>query len=176
LKTKEGNNQTTGTKLKRQMRKSKPKKRQILPDPVYGDVRVTKFVNHLMYDGKKNTSYEIFYSALETVKAKLPNEEKSALEIWKTALENITPQVEVKSRRVGGATFQVPTEIRPDRKESISMKNLIMYARKRGGKTMSDKLSAEILDAFNNQGGAFKRKEDMHRMAEANRAFAYFRF
>jgi small subunit ribosomal protein S7 len=158
------------------MRKSKPKKRQILPDPVYGDVRVTKFVNHLMYDGKKNTSYEIFYSALENVKAKLPNETKSSLEIWKAALENITPQVEVKSRRVGGATFQVPTDIRPERKESISMKNLISYARKRGGKTMSDKLSAEIVDAFNNQGGAYKRKEDMHRMADANRAFAYFRF
>ena len=126
------------------MRKSKPKKRQILPDPVYGDVRVTKFVNHLMYDGKKTVSYEIFYTALERVKAKMPNEEKSALEIWKAALENITPQVEVKSRRVGGATFQVPTEIRPDRKESISMKNLIEYARKRGGKSMSEKLSAEM--------------------------------
>ncbi|HNZ81161.1 MAG: 30S ribosomal protein S7 [Bacteroidales bacterium] len=158
------------------MRKSKPKKRVILPDPVFNDTKVTKFVNHLMYDGKKNISYEIFYSALKTVKAKLPNEEKSALEIWKTALDNITPQVEVKSRRVGGATFQVPTEIRPDRKESISMKNIILYARKRGGKSMSDKLAAEIVDAFNNQGGAFKRKEDMHRMAEANRAFAHFRF
>ncbi|MDD4431502.1 MAG: 30S ribosomal protein S7 [Bacteroidales bacterium] len=158
------------------MRKSKPKKRVILPDPVFNDTKVTKFVNHLMYDGKKNVSYEIFYSALKTVKAKLPNEEKSALEIWKTALDNITPQVEVKSRRVGGATFQVPTEIRPDRKESISMKNVILYARKRGGKSMSDKLAAEIVDAFNNQGGAFKRKEDMHRMAEANRAFAHFRF
>ena len=112
------------------MRKSKPKKRQILPDPVYGDVRVTKFVNHLMYDGKKTVSYEIFYTALERVKAKMPNEEKSALEIWKVALENITPQVEVKSRRVGGATFQVPTEIRPDRKESISMKNLIFCRKK----------------------------------------------
>jgi len=158
------------------MRKSKPQKRQVLPDPVYGDVRVTKFVNHLMYDGKKSISYDIFYTALENVKKKLPNEEKTALEIWKSALDNITPQVEVKSRRVGGATFQVPTEIRPDRKESVSMKNLILYARKRGGKTMSDKLSAEIVDAFNSQGGAFKRKEDMHRMAEANRAFAYFRF
>jgi small subunit ribosomal protein S7 len=158
------------------MRKSKPKKRVILPDPVFNDTKVTKFVNHLMYDGKKNISYEIFYSALKTVKAKLPNEEKSALEIWKTVLDNITPQVEVKSRRVGGATFQVPTEIRPDRKESISMKNIILYARKRGGKSMSDKLAAEIVDAFNNQGGAFKRKEDMHRMAEANRAFAHFRF
>ena len=155
---------------------AKPKKRIILPDPKFGDTRVTKFVNHLMYDGKKNTAYTIFYSALETVKSKLPNEEKTALEIWKAALENITPQVEVKSRRVGGATFQVPTEIRPDRKESISMKNLIIFARKRGGKTMSDKLAAEIVDAFNEQGGAFKRKEDMHRMAEANRAFAHFRF
>ena len=158
------------------MRKAKPKKRQILQDPVYGDVKVTKFVNHLMYDGKKSLSFEIFYSALEIVKAKLPNEEKSPLEIWKTALENVTPQVEVKSRRIGGATFQVPTEIRPDRKESISMKNLILFARKRGGKTMADKLSAEIVDAYNNQGGAFKRKEDLHRMAEANRAFAHFRF
>ncbi len=106
----------------------------------------------------------------------MPNEELTALDIWKKALENVTPQVEVKSRRVGGATFQVPTEIRPDRKESISMKNLIIYARKRGGKTMADKLAAEIVDAFNGQGGAFKRKEDMHKMAEANRAFAHFRF
>ncbi len=129
-----------------------------------------------MYDGKKNTSYKIFYTALDIVKKKMPNEEKSALEIWNKALENITPQVEVKSRRVGGATFQVPTEIRPDRKESLSMKNLIAYARKRGGKTMADKLASEIVDAYNEQGGAFKRKEDMHRMAEANRAFAHFRF
>ncbi len=158
------------------MRKAKPKKRVILPDPVFNDQKVSKFVNHLMYDGKKNTSYEIFYNALDIVKAKMSNEEKSALEIWKQALDNITPQVEVKSRRIGGATFQVPTEIRPDRKESVSMKNLIAYARKRGGKTMADKLAAEIMDAFNNQGGAFKRKEDMHRMAEANRAFAHFRF
>ena len=110
------------------------------------------------------------------MKAKLPNEEKAALDIWKKALENITPQVEVKSRRIGGATFQVPTEIRAERKESVSMKNLILYARKRGGKTMADKLAAEIVDAYNNQGGSFKRKEDMHRMAEANRAFAHFRF
>lgn len=158
------------------MRKAKPKKRVILPDPVFNDQKVSKFVNHLMYDGKKNTSYEIFYNALDIVKAKVSNEEKSALEIWKQALDNITTQVEVKSRRIGGATFQVPTEIRTDRKESISMKNLILFARKRGGKTMADKLAAEIMDAFNNQGGAFKRKEDMHRMAEANRAFAHFRF
>ena len=158
------------------MRKAKPKKRVILPDPVFNDQKVSKFVNHLMYDGKKSISYEIFYNALETVKAKMSNEEKSALEIWKTALDNITPQVEVKSRRIGGATFQVPTEIRPERKESISMKNLILFARKRSGKSMADKLAAEIMDAYNNPGGAFKRKEDMHRMAEANRAFAHFRF
>jgi small subunit ribosomal protein S7 len=158
------------------MRKSKPKKRIILPDPVFNEVMVTKFVNHLMYDGKKSTAFDIFYGSLETVKGKLPNEEKTPLEIWKKALDNITPQVEVKSRRVGGATFQVPTEIRSERKESISMKNLILYARKRGGKSMAEKLAAEVVDAFNNQGGAFKRKEDMHRMAEANRAFAHFRF
>ena len=133
------------------MRKAKPKKRLILPDPVY-------------------------YHALELVGEKMQNEEKSALEIWKIALDKITPQVEVKSRRIGGATFQVPTEIRPDRKESVSMKNMISFARKRGGKTMADKLAAEIMDAYNEQGGAFKRKEDMHRMAEANRAFAHFRF
>lgn len=158
------------------MRKAKPKKRVILPDPVFNDKNVSKFVNHLMYDGKKSTAYEIFYKALDTVKAKMGNEEKSPLEIWKQALDNITPQVEVKSRRIGGATFQVPTEIRPDRKQSVSMKNLIQYARKRGGKSMAEKLAAEIMDAFNNQGGAYKRKEDMHRMAEANRAFAHFRF
>ena len=158
------------------MRKAKPKKRVILPDPVFNDKNVSKFVNHLMYDGKKSTAYEIFYKALDTVKAKMGNEEKSPLEIWKQALDNITPQVEVKSRRIGGATFQVPTEIRPDRKQSVSMKNLIQYARKRGGKSMADKLAAEIMDAFNNQGGAYKRIEDMHRMAEANRAFAHFRF
>ena len=157
------------------MRKAKPKKRVVLPDPIFSDVKVSKFVNHLMYDGKKNTAYTIFYSALDMVKSKMTTEE-TALDIWKKALENITPQVEVKSRRVGGATFQVPTEIRPDRKESISMKNLILYARKRGGKTMADKLAAEIMDAYNNQGGAFKRKADMHKMEEAHRAFAHFRF
>lgn len=158
------------------MRKAKPKKRVILPDPVYGDQKVSKFVNHLMYDGKKNIAYEIFYNALNIVGEKMKDNEKSPLEIWKTALDKITPLVEVKSRRIGGATFQVPTEIRPDRKESVSMKNMINYARKRGGKTMADKLAAEIMDAFNEQGGAYKRKEDMHRMAEANRAFAHFRF
>ena len=158
------------------MTKAKPKKRVILPDPVFGDQKVSKFVNHLMYDGKKNTSYKIFYAALEIVGEKNKDAEKSALEIWKSALDKITPQVEVKSRRIGGATFQVPTEIRPDRKESVSMKNMINFARKRSGKSMAEKLAAEIMDAYNEQGGAFKRKEDMHRMAEANRAFAHFRF
>ena len=158
------------------MRKAKPKKRLILPGPRFNDQKVSKFVNHLMYDGKKNLSYEIFYAALEVVGDKMKDAEKTPLDIWKEALDKITPQVEVKSRRIGGATFQVPTEIRPDRKESISMKNMILFARKRGGKSMADKLASEIMDAFNEQGGAFKRKEDMHRMAEANRAFAHFRF
>ena len=158
------------------MRKAKPKKRVILPDPVFNDQKVSKFVNHLMYDGKKSVSYEIFYKALDLVGERMKDNEKSPLEIWKQALDNITPQVEVKSRRIGGATFQVPTEIRADRKVSVAMKNMISFARKRGGKSMAEKLAAEIQDAFNNQGGAYKRKEDMHRMAEANRAFAHFRF
>ena len=158
------------------MRKAKPKKRVILPDPVFNDQKVSKFVNHLMYDGKKNTSYEIFYAALETVKAKLPNEEKSALEIWKKALDNVTPQVEVKSRRVGGANFQVPTEVRPERKTALGMKWLILYARKRGEKTMKEKLAAEIVSAAKGEGAAVKKKEDTHKMAEANKAFSHFRF
>ena len=169
-------NTTKTEKQELKMRKAKPKKRVILPDSVFNDQKVTKFVNHLMYDGKKNLSYEIFYKALDIVKAKMQSEEKSALDIWKEALDKVTPQVEVKSRRIGGATFQVPMEIRPDRKESISMKNIINFARKRSGKSMSEKLAAEIMDAYNEQGGAFKRKEDLHRMAEANRAFAHFRF
>ena len=156
------------------MRKTKPKRHVILPDPVFGEVAVTKFVNHLMYDGKKNISFEIFYESLDKVKAKLPNEELSPLEIWKKALDNVTPQVEVKSRRIGGATFQVPTEIRGPRKVSISMKNLILYSRKRSGKSMAEKLAAEIVAAYNQEGAAFKKKEDMHKMAEANRAFAHF--
>ena len=172
----ERENAALNTKTNQEMRKAKPKKRVVLPDPVFGDVKVSKFVNHLMYDGKKSISYEIFYGALEIVKNKMASEEKDSLTIWKEALDKITPQVEVKSRRIGGATFQVPTEIRPDRKESVSMKNMIAFARKRGGKTMADKLAAEIMDAYIEQGGAFKRKEDMHRMAEANRAFAHFRF
>ena len=158
------------------MRKAKPKKRVILPDPVFGDSKVTKFVNHMMYDGKKSISFDIFYKSLDILKDKMKDEEKEALDIWKEALDKITPQVEVKSRRIGGATFQVPTEIRPDRKESISMKNMINFARKRAGKSMAEKLAAEIMDAYHEQGGAYKRKEDLHRMAEANRAFAHFRF
>ncbi len=159
------------------MRKAKPKKRVIIPDPVFGEVMVAKFVNHLMLDGKKSIAYGVFYSALETVgQKKAKDNDKSALELWKEALDNITPLVEVKSKRIGGATFQVPTEIRADRKESIAMKNMINFARKRGGHSMAEKLAAEIMDALNSQGGAFKRKEDMHRMAEANRAFAHFRF
>ena len=158
------------------MRKAKPKKHVILPDPKFNDQKVSKFVNHLMYDGKKSVSYEIFYKALDLVGERMKDNEKSPLEIWKQALDNITTQVEVKSRRIGGATFQVPTEIRADRKVSVAMKNMISFARKRGGKSMAEKLAAEIQDAFNNQGGAYKRKEDMHRMAEANRAFAHFRF
>ena len=158
------------------MRKAKPTKRVILPDPVFGEVMVAKFVNHLMLDGKKNTAYSVFYTALDTVEQKMKSADKTPLEVWKQALDNITPLVEVKSKRIGGATFQVPTEIRADRKQSIAMKNMINFARKRGGHSMAEKLAAEIMDAFNNQGGAFKRKEDMHRMAEANRAFAHFRF
>ncbi|HLW06488.1 MAG TPA: 30S ribosomal protein S7 [Marinilabiliaceae bacterium] len=158
------------------MRKSKPKKRVLLPDPKFGDTLVTQFVNNLMKDGKKAVSYGIFYSAMKQIEAKAESEGKTVIEIWKKALENITPSVEVKSRRVGGATFQVPTEIRGDRKVSYSMKNLILYAGKRSGKSMADKLAAEILAAYNQEGGAYKRKEDMHKMAEANRAFAHFRF
>ena len=158
------------------MRKSKPKKRVLLPDPKFSDTLVTQFVNNLMYDGKKNTAYNIFYNSLDLLNDKAEKEGKSTLEMWKKALENITPSVEVKSRRVGGATFQVPTEIRPERKVSYSMKNLILFARKRNGKTMAEKLAAEILAAYNQEGGAFKKKEDMHKMAEANRAFAHFRF
>jgi small subunit ribosomal protein S7 len=158
------------------MRKTKPKKRIILPDPRYKDPYVTRFVNNLMLNGKKSKAYDIFYGAMDLVEQRTKNEEKPALEVFKQALDNITPHVEVKSRRVGGATFQVPMEVRPDRKTSISMKNLILFARKRTGKSMSEKLAAEIVAAYNNEGGAYKKKEDTHRMAEANKAFAHFRF
>ena len=158
------------------MRKSKPKKRVLLPDPKFGEIQVTRFVNDLMLDGKKTTCFQIFYDAMDIIENKKGNVESTPLEMWKKALENITPGVEVKSRRVGGATFQVPMEIRPDRKISIGNKHLIEFARKRSGRSMSEKLAAEILAAYNEEGGAFKRKEDTHRMAEANRAFAHFRF
>ncbi len=158
------------------MRKSKPKKRILLPDPKFNDPYVTRFINNLMYDGKKTVAFRIFYDSLDIVAEKMKNAEKSPLEIWKQALDNITPHVEVKSRRVGGATFQVPLEIRPDRKVSISMKNLILFARKRTGRSMAEKLAAEVMAAYNSEGGAYKKKEDTHRMAEANKAFAHFRF
>jgi small subunit ribosomal protein S7 len=158
------------------MRKSKPKKRILLPDPKFNDLLVTRFVNDLMVHGKKSTAYSVFYEAIDMVEKRVKDTEISPLDVWKKALDNITPGVEVKSRRVGGATFQVPMEVRQERKQSISIKNMIMYARKRSGKSMADKLSAEIVAAFNEEGGAFKKKEDTHRMAEANRAFAHFRF
>ena len=158
------------------MRKSKPKKRLLLPDPKFNDTLVTRFVNDLMVDGKKSTAYAVFYQAIDMVEKRVKDTEMAPLDVWKKALENITPGVEVKSRRVGGATFQVPMEVRQERKQSISIKNMILFARKRSGKSMADKLSAEIVAAFNEEGGAFKKKEDTHRMAEANRAFAHFRF
>lgn len=158
------------------MRKAKPKKRILLPDPKFNDPYVTRFINNLMYSGKKTVAFRIFYDSLDIVADKMKNEEKTPLEIWKQALDNVTPHVEVKSRRVGGATFQVPLEIRADRKVSLSMKNLIFFARKRSGRSMAEKLAAEVMAAYNQEGGAFKRKEDTHRMAEANKAFAHFRF
>ena len=158
------------------MRKSKPKKRILLPDPKFHDTMVTRFVNNLMLDGKKSIAYSIFYDAIDMVGEKVKDSDKAPLDIWRKALENVTPQIEVKSRRIGGANFQVPTELRPERKISLSMKNLINFARKRSGRSMAEKLCAEIVAAYNNEGGAYKRKEDMHKMAEANKAFAHFRF
>jgi small subunit ribosomal protein S7 len=158
------------------MRKAKPQKRLLLPDPKYGDVLVTRFVNDIMKEGKKSIAYTIFYDTMDIIGEKMKESGKTPVEIWKKALENVTPVVEVKSRRIGGANFQVPTEVRPERKISLSVKNIIKYARQRTGKSMSEKLSAEILAAYNNEGGAVKRKEDMHKMAEANKAFAFFKF
>ena len=158
------------------MRKTKPKKRIILPDPKFNDVLVTRFVNSLMFDGKKSIAFKIIYDALDIVEKKMKDNDVSALDVWKRALINITPQVEVKSRRVGGANFQVPMEIRPERKVAISMRNLIIFSKKRSGHSMAEKLAAETIAAYNEEGGAFKKKEDTHRMAEANRAFAHFRF
>jgi small subunit ribosomal protein S7 len=155
------------------MRKSKPKKRYLLPDPKFNDTLVTKFVNYLMEQGKKSTAYGIFYDAVALVEKKT---NESGLEVWKRAMNNLMPSVEVKSRRVGGATFQVPVEIRPERKINLSIKWLIDYSRLRGEKTMMDKLAAEIIAASKGEGAAIKKKDDTHRMAEANKAFSHFRF
>jgi small subunit ribosomal protein S7 len=155
------------------MRKTKAKRRPIEPDPRFKDTLVTQFVNNLMYDGKKSTSLEIFYDSMDIVANKTQEE---PLEIWKKALNNVTPQVEVRSRRVGGATFQIPQEIRTSRKISQGMKWMISFARKRNGKSMAQKLADEVVAASKEEGGAYKKKEDTHRMAEANKAFSHFRF
>lgn len=155
------------------MRKATPKKRIILPDPKFNDTLVTKFVNNLMLQGKKNTAYTIFYDAIDVVSEKT---KEDGLEVFKKALANVTPAVEVRSRRIGGATFQIPSEIRAERKSSIGMKNMILFARKRHDKSMSMKLAQEIMAGYKEEGAAYKRKEDMHRMADANKAFSHFKF
>lgn len=156
------------------MRRRKAKKIAILPDPKFKDVVVTKFVNNLMYDGKKNLAFKIFYEAIEIVDKKI--EDQDGLDVWRKALENVTPSVEVRSRRVGGATFQIPTAVREDRKSSLAMKWLISYSRRRNEKTMAGKLASEIIAASKEEGAAFKKKADTLRMAEANKAFSHFRF
>ena len=156
------------------MRKSPAKKRKLLPDAKYNSTMVTQFVNNMMFDGKKSTAYRIFYDAMEVVEQKI--EDESALDVWKKAVENITPAVEVRSRRIGGATFQIPQPIRDARKLSMAMKWMIGFARKRNDRTMSQKLASEILAAYKEEGAAFKKKQDTHRMAEANKAFSHFRF
>jgi small subunit ribosomal protein S7 len=155
------------------MRKSKPKKRYLLPDPKFQDTLVTKFVNYLMERGKKSLAYGIFYDAIDIVEKKA---NEPGLEVWKRAMNNLMPSVEVKSRRVGGATFQVPVEIRPERRVNLSIKWMIDYSRARGEKTMMDKLAGEILAASKGEGAAIKKNDDTHRMAEANKAFSHFRF
>ncbi|RDV15226.1 30S ribosomal protein S7 [Pontibacter diazotrophicus] len=155
------------------MRKAKPKSRILLPDPKYKETLVTRFVNYMMVDGKKSVAYGIFYDAVEIVEQRT---KENGLETWKKALNNIMPSVEVKSRRVGGATFQVPTEVRPDRRVSLGIKWMISLSRKRGEKTMKDRLAGEIIAAAKGEGAAVKKKDDMHRMAEANKAFSHFRF
>ena len=155
------------------MRKAKPKKRYILPDPKFSDTLVTKFVNYLMKDGKKSTAYSIFYDAVEMVEDRT---KENGLETWKKALNNIYPSVEVKSRRVGGATFQVPMEVRPERKTALGIKWMIQYARNRGEKTMVERLAGEIISASKGEGASVKKKDDTHRMADANKAFSHFRF
>ena len=155
------------------MRKAKPKKRYILPDPKYKDTTVSKFVNYLMQDGKKSLAYTIFYDAIDIVENKIG---ENGLETWKKALGNVMPSVEVKSRRVGGSTFQIPLEVRPDRKIALGIIWLIRYARLRGEKTMVDRLAGEIIASSKGEGAAIKKKDDTHRMAEANKAFSHFRF
>jgi len=155
------------------MRKAKPKKRYLLPDPIYGEALVTRFVNNLMMQGKKNLAFRVFYNAINIVGEKTG---ENGLDVWKKALNNVTPAVEVKSRRVGGATFQVPLEVRPDRKVSLAIKWMINYARLRGEKTMEQRLAGEILAASKGEGSSVKKKDDVHRMAEANKAFSHFRF
>ena len=156
------------------MRKSPAKKRKLLPDAKYNSTMVTQFVNNMMLDGKKSTAFRIFYDAMDVVEQKV--EDESALDVWKKAVENITPAVEVRSRRIGGATFQIPQPIRDARKLSMAMKWMIGFARKRNDKTMSQKLASEIIAAYKEEGAAFKKKQDTHRMAEANKAFSHFRF
>ena len=158
------------------MRKRQAKARPILPDPKFNDQLVTRFVNMLMWDGKKSIAFKIFYDAMDIVEEKKQDEEKTALELWKEALSNVMPHVEVRSRRVGGATFQIPTPIRPDRKISTAMKWLINFSRKRNEKSMAAKLAAEVLAAAKEEGAAVKKRVDTHRMAEANKAFSHFRF
>ncbi|MDF9795543.1 small subunit ribosomal protein S7 [Catalinimonas alkaloidigena] len=155
------------------MRKTKPKKRYVLPDPKFKDTQVTRFVNYMMVDGKKSVAYTIFYDAIKIVEERT---NENGLEVWKKALGNITPSVEVKSRRVGGATFQVPLEVRPSRKVSLGIKWMIRYARLRGEKTMAQRLAGEIVAASKGEGAAVKKKDDTHRMAEANKAFSHFKF
>ena len=154
------------------MRKTKAKKIPLAPDARYNDIQVTRFINNLMWQGKKNTAFNIFYNALERVQKQTG---ENGYEVWKKALSNITPAVEVRSRRIGGATFQIPAEVRPERKVSLSMKWLIRYSRDRNGRSMAEKLAGEIVAASKGEGGAYKKKEDTHRMAEANKAFAHFR-
>jgi small subunit ribosomal protein S7 len=158
------------------MRKRQAKKRPLLPDPRFDDQLVTRFVNMLMWDGKKSVAFKVFYDAIDIVDEKKTDEEKTALELWKDALSNVMPHVEVRSRRVGGATFQIPMQIRPDRKISTAMKWLISFSRKRNEKSMAQKLAAEILAASKEEGAAVKKRVDTHKMAEANKAFSHFRF
>ena len=158
------------------MRKRRAKKRVLLPDPRFNDQLVTRFVNNLMWDGKKSVAFKVFYDAMDIVNEKKTDEEKSALEIWKDGLSNVMPHVEVRSRHVGGATFQIPMQIRPDRKVSMAIKWMISYARKRNEKTMAQRLAAEVLAAAKEEGAAVKKRVDTHKMAEANKAFSHFRF